>query len=288
QGEEWTNKDGWESFKGDRAGSAVTTDSWYGVTVSNNYVTELDLSNNKLKGDMSEAFSGLVSLESLILSDNKVLAGTLPSELARIESLDTLNICRTGVSEPANNMEFNMWLASIDYTGPQCSTPTTPTTQPTTTPSSQPSSPPPPSNRPPEADAGDDMTLEAGATVTLDGSGSSDPDGDDLTYSWTQTSCTKVTLEGYTMEQASFTAPLQSVTLRFELEVSDRTLSDTDSVIVTVRGEEPDSVREDEGVCCSCSGCSVASGESGRSGLFGMALNLLLIMSVLLVVRNWL
>jgi hypothetical protein len=43
-------------------------------------------------------------------------------------------------------------------------------------------------NRPPVADAGADRTVEAtgggGASVTLDGSGSSDPDGDQLAYHW--------------------------------------------------------------------------------------------------------
>jgi len=46
-----------------------------------------------------------------------------------------------------------------------------------------------PPNSPPVADAGDDQTAEqtslTGAKVWLDGSGSHDPDGDDLTYEWT-------------------------------------------------------------------------------------------------------
>jgi hypothetical protein len=43
------------------------------------------------------------------------------------------------------------------------------------------------SNTPPVAHAGPDQTVAAGATVTLNGSGSTDADGNPLTYSWTLT-----------------------------------------------------------------------------------------------------
>jgi mono/diheme cytochrome c family protein len=39
-------------------------------------------------------------------------------------------------------------------------------------------------NRPPVADAGSDLVVDVGDTVTLDGSGSSDPEGDRLSFLW--------------------------------------------------------------------------------------------------------
>lgn len=41
-----------------------------------------------------------------------------------------------------------------------------------------------PTNNPPVADAGDDVSGNEGSAISLDGSGSYDPDGDALTYSW--------------------------------------------------------------------------------------------------------
>ena len=40
------------------------------------------------------------------------------------------------------------------------------------------------SNSPPVASAGDDQTVTAGDTVQLDGSGSTDADGDEINYNW--------------------------------------------------------------------------------------------------------
>jgi len=78
-----------------------------------------------------------------------------------------------------------------------------------------------------------------GNTVTLDGSGSTDPDNDTLTsYTWEQTGGTPVTLTP-SGSNATFTAPSVSamqgtITLDFQLTVSDGQLSDTKPISVTV------------------------------------------------------
>jgi len=93
-------------------------------------------------------------------------------------------------------------------------------------------------NQPPTADAGADQTVAGGSTVDLDGSASSDPDGDPLSFSWTQTAGSAVTLTGADTATPSFTAPNAIATLTFELTVDDGNGGvDTDSVNVNVANQ---------------------------------------------------
>jgi hypothetical protein len=98
-----------------------------------------------------------------------------------------------------------------------------------------------PTNDPPVADAGSDQTVSGGDTVQLNGTDSSDPNGDDLSYAWEQVSGPSVTLADNTSATPTFTAPSfeDNVTLVFELTVSDGDASDTDAVSVIVEPVEP-------------------------------------------------
>ncbi len=94
-------------------------------------------------------------------------------------------------------------------------------------------------NQPPIADAGEDHTAFAGEVVTLDGTGSSDPDPDDvLSYSWTQEGEPAVSLTGADTAQPTFVAPevaAEGTALIFTLTVTDPSgESDTDTVRVLI------------------------------------------------------
>ncbi|HEY3354578.1 MAG TPA: M36 family metallopeptidase, partial [Polyangia bacterium] len=79
-------------------------------------------------------------------------------------------------------------------------------------------------NHAPTANAGAAQTVDELALVTLSGAASTDPDGDALTYAWTQTGGAAVTLTGPTTAAPTFTAPAvgaAGTTLTFALVVTD-------------------------------------------------------------------
>lgn len=88
----------------------------------------------------------------------------------------------------------------------------------------------------PVANAGVDQEIVSGSAVTLDGSTSSDPDGSIVSYNWTQTSGSAVTLNSANTVSANFTAPATGSSLTFRLTVvDDQGVSAIDTVNVVVR-----------------------------------------------------
>lgn len=94
----------------------------------------------------------------------------------------------------------------------------------------------PPVNRMPVANAGPARTITTGQTITLDGSGSSDPDNDIVTFMWTMTQSpvgSVAMLDDATLEQPSFTLDLDGM-YTIELVVNDGALDSTvSSVTIT-------------------------------------------------------
>jgi RHS repeat-associated protein len=98
------------------------------------------------------------------------------------------------------------------------------------------------SNRAPLANAGPDQTVTLGATVTLTGAGSNDPDGQTITFRWSLLSAPEgsgAVLAGDTTASPTFVADMSG---RYEVQlvVNDGALdSQPDTVVVSTRNSAP-------------------------------------------------
>jgi hypothetical protein len=96
-------------------------------------------------------------------------------------------------------------------------------------------------NEPPEADAGPNQTVLENSKVILNGSNSTDPEGENLSYQWKQETGPLVTLSHTQVAKPTFTAPdvgPGGASLTFRLTVNDiEGLKDTDTTVVNVTGD---------------------------------------------------
>jgi hypothetical protein len=124
-------------------------------------------------------------------------------------------------------------------------------------------------NEAPVADAGDGATVSPGDSVTLDGSGSSDPEGGSLTYEWEQTGGSDVDLDDSSAESPSFTAPEpdSTSTMTFELTVTDEQgKSATATVEVTVEVETTTTTSDDDTTTTTAEEDTTTAGSESGSG----------------------
>jgi hypothetical protein len=94
-------------------------------------------------------------------------------------------------------------------------------------------------NDAPVANAGPDQIGVAAGQITLDASASHDPDGDEITYQWSQVAGPSVSLSGMNMARASFTAA-EGQSYGFRVVVRDpQNQQGVDTVTVTTGVTEP-------------------------------------------------
>jgi hypothetical protein len=114
-------------------------------------------------------------------------------------------------------------------------------------------------NTAPTADAGDDQEVTIGTTVMLDGSGSSDVDGDPLSYAWTIVDMpqgSNAVLSTPTTSETVFFTPDKEGAYKIRLIVNDGSVnSNPDKVVVTATSSlGPDGEALYNQYCKSCHG----------------------------------
>jgi|GEM_PF-2520311 len=100
----WSNNSNWLT-------TPIST-GWFGVTINNNRVTGIDLSNNNLSGPIPSSVADIANLVSIDLSNNKV--SSLP-DLTSLSLLTTLNVSVNNLN--FGSLEPNISLPGFNYTG---------------------------------------------------------------------------------------------------------------------------------------------------------------------------
>jgi len=106
-GSNWTNNTNWLS------GQSI--DTWYGITVLNNRVSEIILSNNQLTGYLPTELNNLVSLRWLDLRNNQLTGAVSPalSDLVSLQGLQLDHNQLTGAIPPELGALSNLLHLSI-------------------------------------------------------------------------------------------------------------------------------------------------------------------------------
>ncbi len=99
-GPEWTISTNWLE-------EGQPIDTWYGITVTGDRVTRINLIQNSLTGSISDSIGLLTNLRTLSLSFNQ-LTGPIPSEIGNLGSLLQLNLSNNQLTGEIPDEIFNL------------------------------------------------------------------------------------------------------------------------------------------------------------------------------------
>ncbi len=199
----------------------------------------LELFDNDLTDLPPGIFDDLTALEALFLNDNE-LTELRPGVFDRLSALTNLSLSGNELTElPDRIFEPLTALDSFSFAGNSSGSAVVT----------------------PEANAGPDHTVAAGAAVTLDGSASdTGPWGSNVDWVWSRTSGPAVTLAGADTATATFTAPGPAGALVFELRVIAGAGGYVHADTVTVTVEPPATAMMNAGL-----GALALSAADGRA-----------------------
>jgi gliding motility-associated-like protein/uncharacterized delta-60 repeat protein len=103
-GSNWTNNANWLS---------VDVSTWYGVTVTGCTITEIQLGDNNLNGELPYDLVYLTGLEIFDVNENK-LKGYIPNSFIFMPSLNTLNLSNNNFVEMPDLTTGSLSIATLD------------------------------------------------------------------------------------------------------------------------------------------------------------------------------
>lgn len=90
----------WNNRPSNWVGSDPCGSNWAGIGCDNSRITELKLLGLSLEGQLSSAIQSLSELETLDLSSNTGMTGTIPREIGNLKNLNSLALVGCGFSGP--------------------------------------------------------------------------------------------------------------------------------------------------------------------------------------------
>ncbi len=117
----------------------------------------------------------------------------------------------------------------------------------------------------PTANPGENQIVQTNTKVQLDGSGSSTPNGNALTYQWTQVSGASVTFSSSTAVQPTITTPASATTLILQLVVNNGQYSSNAALVTISVNSSPDLA-----LSATATASSESSGQTANKAIDGV------------------